>query len=89
MNKQFDKLKEVLKENKRWPLAYMFKFIIPNQEGKVESVVDILPKEAKKSFKHTKSLKYVSLTCVLNMDSAEEIIAITESATAIQGVMML
>ena len=89
MNNQFDKLKEVLKENKKWPLAYMFKFIIPNQEGKVQSVVDILPKDAKKSFKHTKSLKYVSLTCVLNMNSAEEIIAITEAAMSVPGVMML
>ncbi len=86
---QFNKLKEVLEENKKWPLPYMFKFIIPNKEGKVQRVVDILPEEGKKSFNHTKSLKYVSLTCVMNMNSAKEIITITEAATAIPGVMML
>ncbi len=89
MNKQLDKLKEVLEKNKQWPLAYMFKFIVPNREGKVQNIVDIFPKEAKKSFKHTESLKYVSVTCVLNMNSAEEIITITEAAISVPGVMML
>ena len=89
MDDRYTKLKEILEKNDKWPVAYMFKFIAPNKDGKVEQVVNIFPAEAKKSFKHTKNLKYVSITCVLNMNSAEEIIAITEAATAIQGVIMV
>ena len=89
MNSKYIKLREILEDNKRWPMAYMFKFIAPNKDGKVEKVVNIFPTEAKKSFKHTKNLKYVSVTCVLSMNSADEIIAITEAATAIDGVIMV
>ena len=89
MEKNYIKLKEILEENDKWPMAYMFKFIAPNKDGKVQRVVDLFPLDAKKSFKHTKNLKYVSVTCVLNMDSAEEIITITEAATAIPGVIMV
>ncbi len=89
MDNRYTKLKEILEDNDKWPLAYMFKFIAPNKDGKVQRVVDLFPAEAKKSFKHTKNLKYVSVTCVLNMHSTEEIIAITEAATAIPGVIMV
>ena len=89
MESNYVKLKAILEENDKWPMAYMFKFIAPNKDGKVQRVVDLFPKEAKKRFKHTKNLKYVSVTCVLNMKSAEEIITITEAATAIPGVIMV
>jgi len=89
MDSRYYKLKIILEKNKNWPLKYMFKFIVPNKDGKVDKVIAVFPKEAKKSFKYTESLKYVSVTCVLEMNTADEIIAITEAATAIPGVMML
>ncbi len=89
MDSRYYKLKIILEQNKVWPLKYMFKFIVPNKEGKVEKVINVFPKDAEKSFKHTKSLKYVSVTCVLEMHNADEIIAIIEAAMAIPGVMML
>ncbi len=89
MDSKYIKLREILEENNKWPMAYMFKFIAPNKDGKVEKVVNLFPVEAKKSFKHTKNLKYVSVTCVLNMNSADEIISITEAATDIEGVIMV
>ena len=70
-------------------MPYMFKFIVPNHSGKVEKVVAVFPKDAEKTFKYTDSLRYVSVTCVLNMDSPDEIIAITEAAMSIEGVIML
>ncbi len=89
MDSRYYKLKIILEQNKEWPLKYMFKFIVPNKEGKVEKVINIFPKDTKKSFKHTENLKYVSVTCVLEMNSADEIIKITEDAMSIPGVMML
>ena len=84
-----NKLKIKLEQNKEWPLKYMFKFIVPNKEDKVEKVTNVFPKNAKKSFKHTENLKYVSVTCVLEMNSADEIIKITKDAMSIPGVIML
>jgi len=89
MDSKFLKLKTLLEENKDWPLKYMFKFIVPNKDGKVDKVVSVFPADAEKNFKYTESMKYVAITCVLEMDNAEEIIRITESAIEIPGVMML
>ncbi len=72
-----------------WPLKYMFKFIAPNKDGKVELVKDLMPEHGKLSFKHTKNLKHVSITCVAMMDSADDIIDITAKVDEIDGVLIL
>jgi uncharacterized protein len=82
-------LTELLAKNKQWPLMYMFKFIVPNQNGKVDEVVVKLPKHGNITYKHTPNLKYVAITCVASMESAESIVAITTQATSIEGVMAL
>jgi hypothetical protein len=89
MDERYYKLRRILGQNKKWPLKYMFKFIVPNRDGKVDKVIAVFPPEAKKTFKYTSSLKYVSITCVLDMKDADEIIEITEAAMSVEGVMML
>lgn len=76
-------------ENQVWPIRYMFKFIVPNHDGKVEKLTGLLPAEAEISFKHTPNLQYVSVTCVAHMQSAEHIVTITSQAVEIPGVMAL
>ncbi len=85
----YTKLKELLAQNKKWPLLYMFKFIVPNTDGKVQNVVDQLPKHGTVTFKHTKNLKYVSVTCKASMKSPEAIIEVTNTISSIDGVMSL
>lgn len=85
----YDKLKALLLENKKWPMLYMFKFIVPNSDGRVEQVVDLLPKHGTVSYKHTKNLKHVSVTCKVSMKSAEAIIDISEKVAAVPGVISL
>ena len=87
--KKYEKLLELLSENKNWPLKYMFKFIVENEGGKVDQVVSILPKYGQLTFNHTENLKYVSVTCVAQMNSAEDIIEITSKAGEIKGVIAL
>jgi hypothetical protein len=67
----------------------MFKFIVPNKEGKVDQVVALLPKTGEISFKHTKNLRHVSITCKVRMSDADSIIAITQSVSRIEGIMSL
>ena len=91
-DKEMDKYKNLryrLMESEKWPLKYMFKFIIPNEEGKVDQVKALLPTEGEVSFKHTENLKHVSVTCVALMESADQIIVITEKVDKIEGVIVL
>lgn len=82
-------LLDKLKENKKWPLLYMFKFITPNENGKVEQIKELLPKHGSLSYKHTKNLKFVSITCKASMKNAENIIKVTEEISKIEGVISL
>jgi hypothetical protein len=86
---EYTKLKELLAKNKKWPMLYMFKFIVPNEGDKVKQVVELLPKHGNVSYNHTKNLKYVSVTCKVSMKSANAIIEVTSKIAAIKGVMSL
>ncbi|MFV0375982.1 MAG: DUF493 family protein [Mangrovibacterium sp.] len=86
---KFKNLRYRLMEVETWPLDYMFKFIVPNNEDKVDRVKALLPQNGTFSFKHTSNLKHVSVTCVAQMKSADEIIDITEKVDAIEGVLAL
>jgi hypothetical protein len=86
---QLEKLRLQLLNNKQWPLNYMFKFIVPNREGKVDQVVQLLPTSGKTSFRHTPNLQYVSVTCVTMMSTADEIITVTARINQIEGVIAL
>ncbi len=87
--KRLEGLRELLLKNKVWPLKYMFKFIVPNCNDNVNKVVAMLPKSGELHFNNSKDLRYVSVTCVAMMDSADSIIDITRQATSISGVMSL
>ncbi|MCQ2227354.1 MAG: hypothetical protein MJZ01_05510 [Bacteroidales bacterium] len=84
-----NRLRNVLLQTKKWPLKYMFKFIVPNSNDRVNAVVATLPSGGQTSFKPSKDIHYVSVTHVNYMRSADEIIAAIERATAIEGVISL
>ncbi|WP_163713922.1 DUF493 family protein [Mangrovibacterium lignilyticum] len=86
---KFTSLRYRLMETETWPLEYMFKFITPNNEGKVDEIKSLLPANGRFSFKHTANLKHVSITCVAEMESADQIIEITEKVDQIDGVLIL
>ena len=83
------KLRKLLAESEEWPLLYMFKFIVPNQYGKVDKVVALLPEQGEVSFNHTKSMRHVAVTCKVIMNNPDEVIKITQEITAIEGVLAL
>ncbi len=88
-HQKYQKLKTILESNNEWPMRYMFKFIIPNNNGKVDLAKSHMPQHGTLSFKHTKNLKYVSMTCIAHMHSAEAIIELTQKVETIEGVMSL
>ncbi|MCK3682805.1 DUF493 family protein [Maribellus sp. YY47] len=86
---KFKTLRYRLMEMETWPLKYMFKFITPNANGKVDQIKALLPVHGTLSFKHTSDLKHVSITCVAEMQSADQIIEIVEQVDKIEGVIIL
>ncbi len=82
-------LREQLLKTKSWPIKYMFKFIVPNSGGRVERVIATLPEGGTNSFKTSKDLHYVAVTCVALMQSPDEIVEITRCATEVEGVISL
>lgn len=87
--KDYSLLLEKLNNNKKWPLLYMFKFITPNEDGKVKKVVSLLPQHGEILYKHTKNLKFVSITCKAKMPSAQSIVNVTADINNIQGIISL
>lgn len=87
--KDYRNLRRILGEQGKWPQLYMFKFIVPNQHGKVDKVVSMLPEKGEFSFNHTKSMRHVAVTCKAVMKHPDEVIKITQEITAIEGVIDL
>lgn len=83
------KLRKALEKEKKWPLKYMFKFIVPNDMVKLESVKMLLPDPSKVVVKSSKTMKYLSISGVYFMKSPESIISIYEEAGKLEGVMAL
>ena len=88
-NNDHNNFRQALLEEENWPLLYMFKFIVPNHGGKVERVKGLMPEHGELSFKHTKSLKFVSVTCKAYMPDADSIILVTQKAIEVKGVIAL
>jgi hypothetical protein len=86
---KYSKLRYQLMESLTWPSLYMFKFIIPNSDEKVNTIKKLFPSHAEFSFKTSKDLKFIGITVKQTMESADAVIDIYIEASRIEGVMML
>jgi len=86
----YTKLKGQLEDTTDFPADYMYKFIVPtdgNQLAEVESLFD--NKGAIINTKNSKTGKYVSITIVLKLNSADEIISYYTKVEKIKGIISL
>jgi putative lipoic acid-binding regulatory protein len=86
----YDKLKKSLEETSTFPSDYMYKFIIPTSEEKfknIESLFDNMGAVIKS--KPSKTGKYDSLTILVKMKSADDIIEKYIEVSKIDGVISL
>ncbi|PKQ61320.1 hypothetical protein BZG02_16130 [Labilibaculum filiforme] len=86
---KYNKLRYQLMESFSWPSLYMFKFIIPNSDEKVNAIKALFPSETQFSYKTSKDLKFIGITVKKTMESADAVIDIYIKAQSIEGVMML
>lgn len=86
----YEKLKASLEETTVFPTKYMFKFIIPSDEDKFKSIEGIFDNlGAVIDSKPSKTGKYTSLTVLVTMKDADEIIAIYQEVAKVEGVISL
>lgn len=89
MEDKWQKLRQSL-EMEEYPSLYYFKFIIPNEESKLEQMKAIFDSEnAEINLNYSKSKKYVSLGIKEIMMSVDQIIETYERVGEIEGVISL
>lgn len=86
----YEKLKKSLDETTTFPAEYMYKFIIPASEEKLKDIESIFDNiGAVINSKPSKTGKYNSLTIMVKMESADDIIEKYIEVSKIDGVISL
>lgn len=86
----YDKLKVQLEDTTNFPSDYMYKFIVPATGNQVKQVQDIFDNTgAVINTKKSKTGKYVSVSIVLNLESAHEVIHYYRKVEVIEGIISL
>lgn len=83
-------LKKKLKKDTVFPAKYLFKFIIPASEDKIKQVEDIFDfMGAVITKKSSKTGKYVSISVLVVMKKADDIISKYMEAEKVEGIISL
>jgi len=83
------KFRELLAENREWPMLYYFKFIVYNNQQKLDQVKELFADPSTITYKTSKDIKFISLSCKQFMPDPESIIAIYEKASKVDGLIAL
>jgi len=89
MNDNIEKFRELLSKNTTWPLLYYFKFIIHNNQQKLDQVKELFADPSAITYNTSRDIKFISLSCKQLMPDAESIIAIYEKANLVDGLIAL
>jgi len=86
----YNRLKGQLLENGNWPSIYLYKFIVPTDKDKIESITKIFDNtgaviESKKSKKGT----YTSVSITVNLKNPDAVIEKYKEVSVIEGVISL
>ncbi len=86
----YTKLKGQLEDTTKFPADYMYKFIVPSDENQVEEVQGLFNNRgAVIKTKKSKTGKYISLSIVLKIESANKVIEYYKKAEKIKGIISL
>ena len=89
MNDKNDKFRELLAENKEWPMLYYFKFIVHNNQEKLNRIKELFADPSTITYKTSRDIKFISLSCKQWMPDPESILTIYEKASHVNGVISL
>ena len=86
----YERLREQLWENTKWPSNYLYKFIVPTDKSKINFINKIFDNtgaviESKKS----KNGNYTSISITVNLKDPDEVIAKYKEVSVVEGVISL
>lgn len=86
----YNKLKLQLEDTSSWPADYLYKFIVPTSEDKINQIQDIFDNtgaviESKQSKKGT----YTSISITVNLANADAVIQKYKEVGNVEGVISL
>ncbi len=86
----YQRLKEELEKSSNWPADYLYKFIVPTDEEKINKIHEIFNNtgaviELKKSSKG----KYTSVSITVNLENPDKVIEKYKEVGGIDGVISL
>ncbi|NJB82865.1 DUF493 family protein [Wenyingzhuangia aestuarii] len=88
--KFYKDLKIKLEDNTKFPSDYLYKFIVPTTKNQVEEVESFFKdKKAKISTRASKTGKYVSVSVLIKVKNADEVIAYYHLVEGIEGLISL
>ena len=86
----YKKLKVQLEDTTQFPADYMYKFIVPSEGNQVEEVHEVFNNTgAVIQTKKSKTGKYISLSIVININSANSVISYYKKVEHIKGIISL
>lgn len=89
-NAFYSKLKSQLEDTTKFPADYMYKFIVPSDENQLEEVQNVFDnKRAVITTKNSKTGKYISITIVIKLNSADDVIKYYKKVEKIKGIISL
>jgi hypothetical protein len=89
MDEALENAKSILWAQQKWPGIYFFKFIVPNDKVKLELVRKLFQFEENITYRTSKDIKFISLSCKQEMKNPDEVLAIYQKAGEIEGVISL
>jgi putative lipoic acid-binding regulatory protein len=86
----YQRLSQQLADDRTWPATYMFKFIVPGIEERVEAVCTFFdPTKADIRIKNSSKGNYSSISVTLTMASPEAVVQKYQEVSAVEGVISL
>jgi len=89
MDEALENAKSILWAQQKWPGIYFFKFIVPNDKVKLDLVRKLFRSEEDITYRTSKDIKFISLSCKQEMKNPDEVLAVYQKAGEIEGVISL
>ncbi len=89
MKENIDKFRELLEVHKDWPMLYYFKFIVQNNQEKLNQVKELFDDPSTITYKTSRDIKFIGLSCKQWMPDPDSIITIYEKARVVDGLIAL
>ena len=89
MDEALENARTSLWAQQKWPGIYFFKFIVPNDKVKLDLVRKLFQFEENITYRTSKDIKFISLSCKQLMQNPDEVLAIYQKAGEIEGVISL